>query len=176
MLAALAVAVVYLKLVGRVWWCACDTPTLFAAEVNSQHNSQHLFDWYSFTHVLHGVIFFWVLHLALPWLAVMWRLAIAVVIETGWEMVENSPAIIDRYREATAAFGYEGDSIVNVAGDLLCCVGGFFIARSIGLRLSVLLFAGVESVLLLFIRDNLTLNVIMLIWPIEAIRQWQLLG
>ena len=167
-------ALTYLRLAGRVWWCTCGTPTLFSAEVASRHNSQHLFDWYSFSHVLHGAIFYWGLRLAAPRLGLAWKVMVAVVVETAWEVLENSPFIIDRYREATAALGYEGDSVVNIVGDLLFCLAGFFAARAIGWRWSIAFFAAVELTMLAMIRDNLTLNVVMLVWPVESIRQWQM--
>lgn len=172
--AALLVAtLVFLRVAGRVWWCACRTPTPFSADPASSHNSQHFADWYSFSHLLHGLIFFGALWFFRARLTLAWRLAIAVAVEAAWEMLENSPIIIERYRAATAAQGYSGDSIVNSLGDILACVLGFFLARALGLRLSLVLFVAVELVMLYLIRDNLTLNVVMLVWPIDAVRAWQ---
>ncbi len=165
--------VIALRLLGRVWWCACGTPTLFVADPATMHNSQHLFDWYSFSHVLHGVIFCGALWPLQKKVGLGWRLTIAMAIEAAWEIVENSPWIIDRYRNATAAVGYEGDSIVNSVGDLLFCVIGFFLAKWLGWRWSIVLFVVLELTMLAFIRDNLTLNVLMLLWPIESVREWQ---
>ncbi len=174
--AAMLVGVAWLHLAGRVWWCQCATPTIFVADPATAHNSQHVFDWYSFSHLLHGVIFFLALQWAMPKLAVSWKLAIAVLVETAWEVLENSPIVIERYRTATASLGYEGDSIVNSVGDILFCVAGFFLARAIGWRGSLALFVVIELVMLVAIRDNLTLNVVMLIYPLQAIKTWQMSG
>ncbi len=166
--------VVALRYMGRNWWCDCGRLTLFVIDPNTAHNSQHLCDWYAFTHLLHGVIFFWALKWVIPQMAVSWKLLIAVTVESLWEVVENSPMVIDRYRTATAALGYQGDSLVNSIGDLLFCIVGFFLARTVGWRWSLVMFVVVELGLLWAIRDNLTLNVVMLLWPMEAIKQWQL--
>jgi hypothetical protein len=173
----LAITVLALRLEGRVWWCACRTPIPFSTDVNSSHNSQHLLDPYSFSHLLHGIIFFWCLRLLLPGkVRPGWQLLMALAIEAGWEILENSPMIIERYRAATASLGYSGDSIVNSAGDVLSCALGFVLAQRIGWRWSLAIFVAVELTLLVLIRDNLTLNVIMLIYPIEAIKRWQIGG
>ena len=173
-LVVILIGVVWLHLAGRVWWCACRTPTIFIADPATQHNSQHVFDWYSFSHLLHGVLFFVALHAGLPWLALRWKLLVAVVIETAWEIVENSPMVIERYRSATASLGYEGDSIVNSVGDILFCVAGFFLARALGWKWSLGVFVVIELVMLAAIRDNLTLNVVMLLYPLQAIKAWQM--
>lgn len=170
----LVLTVVALRFEGRIWWCACRTPTPFSIDVHSSHNSQHLLDPYSFSHLLHGIIFFWCLLLLLPRVQFGWRLLIALAIEAGWEVLENSPLIIERYRAATASQGYSGDSIVNSAGDVLSCALGFVLASYIGWKWSIALFVAVELFMLFAIRDNLTLNVIMLITPLDAIRQWQM--
>jgi len=104
---------------------------------------------------------------------VKWLLVLAVALESLWEIIENSRYVIDRYREATVSLGYEGDSILNSMADVLFCAGGFLLARWLGFRRSLLVFAATEIVLLFWIRDNLTLNIIMLIWPVEAIKNWQ---
>jgi len=158
---------------GRLWICACGF-RLWSGNICSSENSQQFLDPYSFTHVLHGIAFFIALKLLLPRLGKWWRLALAVAIEAGWEVLENSNFIIDRYRAATAALGYQGDTVVNSLGDISCCVLGYAIARYSGWRRSVLLFIVTEIVLLLWIRDGLTLNIIMLIHPVEAIRAWQM--
>jgi hypothetical protein len=173
-LAVVATGVVVLWWMGRVWWCVERDPTFFVAEVGSAHNSQHVFDWYSFSHLLHGVVFFWALWLVWrKWPTFKrWALPAAVAIETAWEVLENSPIVIDRYRQ-TMASGYEGDSIVNSVGDIGFCVAGFYLARLLGWKLSLALFAVLELVMLWFIRDNLTLNVVMLAYPFEFIKNWQ---
>jgi hypothetical protein len=169
---ATLVAVVYLRFQGRVWWCEEGdlSPISIAMDV---HNSQHLFDVYSFSHVLHGVLFFGLLW----WFRGRWglpvRTAIASTIEIVWEMAENSPLVIDRYRTATIALGYTGDSIANSVCDVASYLFGFCLARRLGLWPSVCLFVVTELVLLWLIRDNLALNVLMLLWPIDAVRRWQ---
>lgn len=170
----LAVTVVVLRMEGRIWWCACRTPTPFSIHVSSSHNSQHLFDPYSFSHLLHGLIFFFVLRWLVPRIAWSWRALMALAIEAGWEILENSPIIIERYRAATASLGYSGDSIVNSVGDLVSCALGLLIARGFGWKVSLAVFLLVELSMLWLIRDNLTLNVIMLVAPIDAIRRWQM--
>lgn len=171
--ALLVPAIVYLRLQGRVWWCACGSLNPISIRVNSEHNSQHLFDAYSLSHVLHGVLFFGILWLFRKKLSLNSRAAIAAMIEIGWELLENSPIIINRYREGTIALGYTGDSIANSLGDIVSFVVGFYIARKLGLLWSIALFIVVELTMLYLMRDNLTLNVLMLLWPIDAVRKWQ---
>src|SRR5688500_14779106 len=169
----LALAVVYLRWQGRIWWCACGRPNPVSLVVASQHNSQHLIDPYSLSHVLHGILFFGLLWLFRRQLSLAMRAVVAATIEIGWEVLENSPIIINRYRAATVSLGYSGDSIVNSLGDVASFVLGFYAARKLGLWWSVGIFFVVELVMLWLIRDNLTLNVLMLLWPIDAIRKWQ---
>jgi hypothetical protein len=169
----LLIAVFYLRWQGRVWWCACGRPYPVSLNVNSMHNSQHLFDAYSLSHLLHGLIFFGVLWLPRERITPGWRCAIAAAIEIGWEMLENSPIIINRYRAATIALGYSGDSIFNSLGDVASFLLGYWLAKKIGLWRSVALFVVVELAMLWWMRDNLMLNVLMLLWPIDAIRRWQ---
>ena len=173
MLGALAITIVALRLQGRLWICACGRIDLWTAEANGPTTSQHLLDPYSFTHLLHGLLFYGALTWVLPRLAPVWRLAGAVMLESLWEVVENSSIVIERYRTATLARGYEGDTIVNVLGDLLCCVIGVFIAQRLGWRRSVVFFALTELVLIVWIRDSLLLNIIMLLVPSDALRAWQ---
>ena len=163
-----------LRIMGQPWWCSCGTYWPWGYPTQSQHNSQHLIDAYTTSHMLHGVIFFFPIVWLLPRLGRVWQLAIAVAIEAGWEILENSPIVINRYRDGTAALGYSGDSVINSLGDLLSMVAGYLIARRIGLRWSIALFIVVELIMLWWIRDNLTLNVVMLLYPIEAIKQWQM--
>jgi hypothetical protein len=123
--------------------------------------------------VLHGFVFCGLLAWGLPRLAPVWRLSLAVTVEALWEVLENSDFVIRRYREATAALGYEGDTVVNSLGDIFACGLGFVIARRLGFRRSLALFVLTEVVLLVWIKDSLTLNVLMLIYPIDAIKAWQ---
>lgn len=157
-----------------MWICACGKILPWAGRVCSPDNSQHLFDPYSFTHLLHGVAFFWLL----AWLAPRWRsttqLLVATAVEAAWEVFENTNFIIERYRSETAALGYNGDTVSNSFGDILCCVAGFLIARQLGLRRSLLVFVALELVLIVWIRDSLLLEIMMLIAPIDALKAWQM--
>ena len=171
--AVLVWMVLQLRFQGRTWFCSCGQVLFWSENVWSRHNSQHLADPYSFTHVLHGIVFCGLLLFTVPRLSPHWRLFLAMSIECLWEILENTALVIDRYRAATAAVGYEGDSVVNSLGDVLCCAGGFLIARRLGWARSIGFFALMEVVLLFWIRDNLTLNVIMLLFPIDAIKAWQ---
>jgi len=173
--AVVALAVFQLHNQGRIWWCACGGHNLWAGDIWTAHNSQHLFDPYSFTHVLHGVVFCGLVAWLLPRISLLWRLFVITCIEAGWELLENSQFIIMRYREATMALGYDGDTITNSIGDIACCTAGFFLAGYLGLRRSIVLFVVTELVLLFWIRDNLTLNVLMLVWPVDAIKAWQVI-
>ena len=172
-LAMLFIAVVYLRWQGRVWWCACGKPYPISQAVHSMHNSQHLFDPYSLSHILHGILFFGVLWLLRRRLSIGWRVVIAAAIEIAWEMAENSPFVINRYRTATAALGYTGDAILNSLGDVASFLFGYWVAKKLGLWRSIGIFVATELLMLWWMRDNLTLNVLMLLWPIDAIRRWQ---
>ncbi len=166
-------AVIWLKAAGRCWLGPDNNLLIWYGEANGPGTSQHFLDPYSFTHFLHGLVFFWFIVLILKNLDFYWRFTLAVAFESIWEIVENSPTIIERYREATIALGYNGDSIINSLSDILMCSIGFYTAAKIGGKKSLLLFILVELLLLVWIRDNLTLNVIMLIYPVEAIKTWQ---
>ena len=161
---------------GRLWWCSCDYFLLWSGDPWSSDNSQHLLDPYSFTHLLHGFLFCGLLGLTVPRLTEVWQLWLAVSLEAVWEAVENSRFVIDRYREETAALGYQGDTIVNSLADILLCAIGFVLARRLGFRRTLALFVVTEVALAVWIRDNLSLNVLMLIYPIEAVKEWQAAG
>ena len=163
-----------LWLEGRLLLCACGEFKIWIGDTCSSNNSQQLFDPYSFTHILHGILLFWVVLLLFSRLAPAWQLAIAMALEAAWEVFENTPFVIDRYRAETAALGYTGDTIVNSIGDLACALVGFLIARKLGVKWSLLVFLLVEVVLLIWINDGLLLQILMLIFPVEAIKMWQM--
>ena len=158
---------------GRPAWCSCGLPFLWSGDVQSGHNSQHLFDPYSFTHMLHGVLFCGLLAWGVPRVPVVWRFVGAVSLEALWELLENSERVIERYRTATISLGYHGDSLANSLGDVISCSIGFLLAARLGLWGSVVLFAATELVLVLWIRDSLILSTLMLIRPLDAIKAWQ---
>jgi TRAP-type uncharacterized transport system fused permease subunit len=164
-----------LHAMGRVGWCTCGTIKLWHGTVASSQNSQHLFDWYSFTHVLHGFLFYLLLWLLdrKNRLSFGAKLVMAIGLAASWEVLENSNTVIERYRAVTVSFGYYGDSILNSIGDILSMMAGFFIAHRARRWMSIALFVAMELFLAYAIRDNLTLNIIMLIHPIDAIRVWQ---
>ena len=158
---------------GRLWICSCGRILLWAGDVWSSDNSQHWLDPYSFTHILHGFLFFWLIVGLLPRLSFAWQLCLAILIEGAWEVVENSAAIIDRYRAVTVSLGYTGDTIVNSLADIVICGLGFWLARQLGWRRTLVIFIVIEVVLLVWIRDGLLLNLLMLIYPIDVVRTWQ---
>jgi hypothetical protein len=138
--------------------------------------SQHLLDWYSPSHVIHGILFFAALWIVARRLSLAWRLVIAVVVECAWEIVENSDAVIERYRTVTASKEYLGDSVLNSVMDVLCMMVGFWLARRLPVWASVALVLGFEALTVWLIRDGLALNVLMLLWPVDAVRDWQAAG
>ncbi len=161
---------------GRLWWCECGSPAPWKGDVWTSHCSQHLADPYSISHFSHGLIFFSVFAVVRPRWSMAWRFCASIFLASFWEVLENSPLVIERYRSATMSLDYLGDSVINSLGDIAACALGFVVARRIGILYSMGLFVVLEVVSLLLIKDNLTLNVLMLIWPVEAIKQWQTAG
>jgi hypothetical protein len=162
-----------LRLQGRLWTCSCGYVLFWAQNINSADNSQHLFDPYTFTHLIHGFLFAGLVHFLWPKLTEIWNLTVALSAEMLWEAIENRTVVIERYRSETVSIGYVGDTILNSAGDILACGLGIVIARRLGLWRTVALAVVIELILLVTVRDNLLLNIIMLFYPIDAIRVWQ---
>lgn len=158
---------------GRVPICDCGYVKLWHGQTVSSENSQHLSDWYTPSHLLHGIIFYAALWLVARRVPFGWRLLIATVVEAAWEIVENSDAVIERYRAVTIALDYYGDSVVNSVADILAMIAGFWLARWLPVWLSVAIVIGFEVLTVWLIRDGLALNVLMLLWPLDAVRGWQ---
>lgn len=167
----LLLTIAILLAMGRPPICTCGDVALWGPVGPAQ--SQMLADWYSASHVVHGFLFYGILWLLFRRWSVELRMIVAILVEATWEIAENTPMVIDRYREATAALGYSGDSILNSVSDILMMVAGFLIARRLPAWASVAIVALLELVPLLVIRDNLVLNVWMLLAPNDAIRVWQ---
>ena len=161
-------------LMGRIPICKCGYVAFWYGNIYGSGNSQHLFDWYTFSHIIHGIIFFFFFWLVTRRLPLKTRLILAIVIECAWEIAENSPFIIDRYRAATSALDYTGDSVINSVFDIFSAMFGFYLASKLRVWHTVVLVIFLELFTLYEIRDNLTLNVIMLIHPVQAIKTWQL--
>jgi hypothetical protein len=174
--AIVIVAIVALVTQGRVWWCQSGDYLPWAWNIWSPHNSQHVIDPYSFTHVLHGVLEFWLIGLVFWKVPMAWRFVIAIFIESSWEVVENTSYMINRYREETVSLNYFGDSIINSLADIASCAIGFVVAYGIRFSRSLSLFVVTELILIFTIRDSLIINLIMLLYPVEAVKLWQMGG
>lgn len=164
---------VILYLMGQVSWCQCGMVKLWHGVVFSSENSQHLSDWYSFTHIIHGFAFYLLFKLLFPRLPAPLRLLMAVTLEGAWEIFENTDFIINRYREVTISLDYFGDSVINSVSDILAMMAGFFLASRIRVSLSIALIIALEVTLAYFIKDNLLINIIMLVYPLDWLKQWQ---
>jgi hypothetical protein len=163
-----------LLLMGRPFRCECGYIKLWHGDVMSSENSQHIADWYTFTHIIHGFGLYGILWLVGRRWSLELRFVLALLIEVAWEIFENTDFVIDRYREDTIARGYYGDSVINGEFDVLACLLGFALAARLPVWATVGLAVVLEGLLAYVIRDNFTLNIIMLIYPFEAIREWQL--
>lgn len=164
---------VIVYLMGQPFMCECGYVRFFNADPVSPENSKHLTDWYTLSHIIHGFVFFWIIH----WLAPKWPLGLklfaAVLPEVVWEIYENTDAVIEYYRQQTVSVEYRGDSVINSVSDVLAMVAGFFLAYRLPWWSIIILILLMEGVTLLFIQDNLILNIIMFIHPFEFITEWQ---
>src|SRR5215213_8552537 len=170
----LLLMIVMLRAQGRLFLCGCGYFDVWTSDTCSSNNSQQLFDPYSFTHLLHGFLFFWLISLLFRRLTGAWQFWLALLLESAWEVFENTSFVINKYRTETAALGYTGDTVVNSLGDLACALVGFLIARQLGARRSLIAFLLIDLVLILWIHDSLLLQVLMLLRPVEAIKLWQM--
>jgi hypothetical protein len=162
-----------LRLEGRSFICTCGHFAVWVSDWCSSNTSQQLLDPYSLTHILHGFLFFWLMLLLFRRLSGAWQFWLALLLESAWEVFENTSFVINKYRTETAALGYTGDTIVNSLGDLACALVGFLVARKLGFWRSVIVFLLVEVVLTVWIHDSLLLQILMLVRPVAAIKSWQ---
>jgi Protein of unknown function (DUF2585) len=169
----IALAASYLLWIGREPICKCGYIKFWHGQVVSSENSQHLSDWYTPSHIIHGFLFYGFLWLVARRLSFGWRLSIATLVECAWEIVENSNAIIERYREVTISLDYYGDSVINAVMDVLAMVVGFWLAARLPVWATVGLIIAFEALTIALIRDGLALNVLMLLYPLDSVATWQ---
>jgi Protein of unknown function (DUF2585) len=171
--AIILVAAIILHWLGHPWICTCGYVKLWHGVTVSSENSQQLTDWYTPSHIIHGILFYFGLWLVAWRWPLSTRALIALLVEATWEVVENTPWIINRYREATISLDYFGDSVINSVMDILAMLVGFWLAARLPVWLSIAIVVALELIVGALVRDNLTLNVIMLLYPLDAIRDWQ---
>lgn len=171
--AFVAATATILYTMGQPLICKCGYVKLWHGVVVSSENSQHLTDWYTPSHIIHGILFFGLFTLILRKASINVRLTLALILECAWEIVENTDMVINRYREATIALDYFGDSVINSSADILAMVVGFFLAARLPVWASVAIIIVFEATTTWLIRDGLALNILMLVWPIDAVKAWQ---
>ncbi|WEX77298.1 DUF2585 domain-containing protein [Sinorhizobium numidicum] len=172
-LGVLAIQITAQHFMGRLWICECGYAKLWEGVVKSSGNSQHITDWYTPSHIIHGFLFYGLGHLLLRGKPLSARLLLATAIESTWEIAENTPMVINRYRSATISLDYFGDSILNSTMDTIAMAAGFLIASRLPVALTVAIAIALELFTSWMVRDNLTLNVLMLVWPLDAVKAWQ---
>ncbi|QFI68041.1 DUF2585 domain-containing protein [Sinorhizobium alkalisoli] len=172
-LGVIAVQMLVQHLMGRLWICECGYVKLWEGAFNSSGNSQHIADWYTPSHIIHGFLFYGLGHLLLRGKPLSARLLLATAIEAAWEIAENTPVVINRYRSATISLDYFGDSILNSTMDTLAMAAGFLLASRLPVAMTIALAIALELFTGWMIRDNLTLNVLMLVWPLDSVKVWQ---
>lgn len=175
-MALLAIQAAGLVALGLPLICTCGSIDVWHGNPSGPETSQHLIDWYTYTHIIHGFGFYLLLGLLLPKAPFGLRLLLAVGLEVGWELLENTPFVMERYRQSALARGYFGDSVVNSIFDTVATVIGFVLARILPVWASIAVVVGLELFLGLMIRDNFTLNIIQLLFPSEMISNWQSAG
>lgn len=163
----------YLLLIGREPICKCGYVKLWHGNPGDSETSQHIFDWYTPSHVYHGIIFYALLWLFARRTPVSWRFMIAVAIEAAWEVFENSATVIERYRTVTISRDYYGDSVLNTVADIGAMAAGFWLARYLPIWVSIGIILVFETISMIVIRDGLALNILMLVWPLDAVLEWQ---
>ena len=171
--AFIAATAAILYTMGQPLICKCGYVKLWHGVVFSSENSQHLSDWYTPSHIIHGILFFGLFTLLFRKASIPLRLALSLLVECAWEILENTDMIINRYREATISLDYFGDSVINSSADIVAMVVGFFLAARLPVWASVALIVIFEATTTYLIRDGLALNILMLVWPVEAVKVWQ---